>query len=109
MSTLLRFAVGQVDIALHGVSREIAEDAVSGLEGELARRLDVLAPRAGMAPRTDLADVALGPMTAPANIDAGALRAMIAEALAAHLLDGASEVRQDGDASPETDESTETP
>ena len=82
------FDIALVEIALHGVSQEIAETALSGLEGELARRLDALALRAGTLPRNDLAELALGPLSVAANIDAAGLRALIAEALLDHVLDG---------------------
>jgi len=81
------FDIALVEIALHGVSQEIAETALSGLEGELARRIDAHALRAGTLPRTDLAEVALGPLNVAANIDAAGLRALIAEALVGHVLD----------------------
>ena len=79
--------VDLVGISLVGVSQEIAEEALSGLEGELARRIDALGPRLAWFAPGDLGEIALGPLQAEANIDAGALRALIADALVGHVLD----------------------
>lgn len=83
----LELGIERVGISLHGVSQEVAQDAVSGLEGELVRRIATFASRAAVLDHADLAEVALGPLTVPANIDAGALRALIADALIGQLLD----------------------
>jgi hypothetical protein len=85
--SLREFDVELVGISLHGVSQEIAEEALSGLEGELARRIDALGPRFAWFAPSDLGEIALGPLTAPANVDAGALRGLIADALVGHVLD----------------------
>lgn len=83
--SLLEFDIDRVGISLHGVSQEVAAEAMSGLEGELARRIDALGARS-RAPG-DLAEVALGPLTVASNIDPAALRALIADALVGHVLD----------------------
>jgi hypothetical protein len=100
--SLLELDIGRVAISLHGVSREIAEDALSGLEGELARRIGAIGPRPDRYAPGDLGEIALGPLTASANIDAAALRALIAEALVGHVLDAArAEEPEQGEAAQE--------
>ena len=93
--------IDRVAIDLFGVSQEIAEAALSGLEGELARRIDAVGLRAAQLPRVDLAEVVLGPLTAPANIDPAALRALIADALAGHMFDGDAGTAPRDDVPPE--------
>jgi hypothetical protein len=88
--SLREFDVELVSIALHNVSQEIAEEALSGLEGELARRIDALGGRLAWFAPSDLGEIALGPLAAAANIDAGALRGLIADALVGHVLDAYS-------------------
>ncbi len=85
--SVVEFEIDRVGIDLHGVSQEIAEEALSGLEGELARRIGALGPRPDGLATGDLAEVALGPLTVPSNIDPADLRALIAEALVGHVLD----------------------
>jgi hypothetical protein len=108
MSTI-DLGIGLVEIALHGVSREIAETALSGLEGELARRIDARGPRLDALASTDLADAALGPLTVAANIDSAGLRALIAEALIDHVLDRQADDAEAPDADAELDAEAETP
>ncbi len=100
----IELTIDRVGISLDGVSQEIAAAAMSGLEGELARRLDPLALRAAVFTRTDLAEIALGPLTAPANIDAEGLRALIADALIGRVLDIAPAEPQADEAQAETSE-----
>jgi hypothetical protein len=96
-----QLTIDRVGISLFGVSQEIAEAAVSGLEGELARRIGALVLRAAPQAPLDLAEVALGPFTAPANLDAGALRALIADALVGHVLDAYADASPPTSGSPE--------
>jgi hypothetical protein len=100
MSTA-KLTIDRVGISLFGVSQEIAEAAVSGLEGELARRIGALPLRAAAHAPVDLAEVALGPITAPARVDAGALRSLIADALVAQVLDAYAGSTQQSAATPE--------
>lgn len=96
------YSIERIGLSLHGVSQEIAQEALSGLEGELMRRIDTLAPRPAMLARTDLAEIALGPFNAPANIDAAGLRALIAQAIVGHVLDAHPAAEPQADAT-ETD------
>ena len=72
--------IGRVQIALHGVSAQIAQEAVAGLEGELRNRLGILSVY-GMA-GADMGELALNPVHSTVVLDADALRALIAERLA---------------------------
>jgi len=72
--------IGRIQIALHGVSAQVAEEAVAGLEGALRSRLGVL-PVYGMA-GADMGELALNPVHSTVMLDANALRALIAERLA---------------------------
>jgi hypothetical protein len=85
--SLRELDVDLVGISLTGVSQEIAEEALSGLDGELARRIDALGARLAWFASSDLGEIALGPLAASASIDAGALRSLIADALVGHVLD----------------------
>lgn len=75
--------LGRVTLSLHGVSAQMAEEAVDGLGEELRRRLGALA--LGDVASFDCAELALAPFTAPTVLDAGALRGMIAERLTAAI------------------------
>jgi hypothetical protein len=69
--------IGRLNIALHGVSAEIAEAAVGGLEAALRRRVDALRiarSHAVPAMRVDALDL-------PPGTDAAALRDLLAERL----------------------------
>ena len=79
-------SIDRVGISLFGVSQELAEAAVLGLEGELARRIEALTLRGAPHAPVDLAQVALDPLTAPANLDAATLRALIADTLVGQML-----------------------
>jgi len=71
--------IERLSIALHGVSRGVAEAAVAGLDGELRRRLGNLAQRSLVT--GDLGVVRVGPIAGPATLDPSVLRALIAERL----------------------------
>ncbi len=72
--------IGRVQIALHGVSAQIAQEAVTGLEGALRSRLGMLQVH-GMA-GVDMGELSLNPVHSTVVMDANALRALIAERLA---------------------------
>jgi hypothetical protein len=74
-----RIGIDRLSIALHGISREVAEAAVAGLDGELRRRLGGMIGRALNS--GDLGVISIGPIAAPGTLDPGALRALIAERL----------------------------
>jgi hypothetical protein len=83
--------IGRLSIALHGVSAEIAEAAVAGLESALRRRLGSLrAGRSFAVPtlRVDAVDL-------PSDVDAAALRDLIADRLVETLGDGAAPQQQE--------------
>ncbi len=74
-----RIGIDRLSIALHGVSREVAEAAVAGLDVELGRRLGGMTKRALNS--GDLGVISIGPIAAPGTLDPGTLRALIAERL----------------------------
>jgi len=83
--------IGRLNIALHGVSAEIAEAAVAGLEAALRRRLGSLRPSQSFAVpslRVDAGDL-------PPEADAAALRDLIATRLVAALGDRAAPVQDE--------------
>lgn len=75
----VRIGIDRLSIALHGVSQDVAEAAVSGLDVELRRRLGGMTRRALTS--GDLGVISIGPIAAPGTLDPGALRALIAERL----------------------------
>ena len=79
----MRIEIDRLEIALSGVSAQLAEQAVAGLEGELRRRLGgVRFPSAAAA----VPELAIGPLDLPPRADAASLRALIAERLLGALL-----------------------
>jgi hypothetical protein len=98
----LELEIGRIGIRLQGVSQEIAEEALSKLEGELARRIDALGPQVSGLATADLAEVALGPLIVPVGIDPAGLRSLIADALVGHVLDAyiAPQADEDGASDP---------
>lgn len=74
----------RLNIAIHGVSADVVEEAVRGLEESLRRRLQGLALPAAWG--TDLAELAIDPVYATGVLDAGALRGIIAERLVRAIL-----------------------
>jgi hypothetical protein len=69
--------IGRLDIALHGVSADIAEAAVSGLESALRRRLDAL----HLYRTRDVPALRIDALDLPPQTDAAALRDLLAERL----------------------------
>ena len=71
--------IGRIQIALHGISAQVAEQALAGLDDALRRRLDVLQIHgvAGM----DMGELSLSPVHSEAVLDASALRGLIVERL----------------------------
>jgi len=73
--------IDRLDITLHGVSADLADAAVSGLEDTLRRRLGGLRlDRAGSVP-----ELRIDPLDLPSDADAAALRELIAEHLIAAI------------------------
>jgi hypothetical protein len=79
----MRIEIDRLEIALDGVSAQVAEHAVAGLEGELRRRLAGL-PLGTAA--TAVPQLSVGPLDLPPYADAAALRALIAERLLGALV-----------------------
>lgn len=77
---MMRLEIDRIRIALHGVSAELVEAAVSGLEAELGRRLGGLGSGSRLQP-LDIGELAIGPLHSDTVLDAGALRGVIAERL----------------------------
>jgi hypothetical protein len=66
----------RIDIRLHGVSAELANAALDGLEEALCRRLQGLKLAPGVIAR---AGISLEPQHLPRAIDAAAMRALLVE------------------------------
>lgn len=79
--------IGRLDITLHGVSADIAEAAVSGLESALRRRLGAL--RGGRL--LDVPTLRIDALDLPPEADAAALRDLLAERLVQALGDTRTE------------------
>ena len=76
----MQIRIDRIHLALHGVSAQIVEAAINGLEGEIGRRLTA----AGSAIRrhpVDIGELSIGPVHGGATLEAGALRSLIAEQL----------------------------
>ncbi|MES9852180.1 MAG: hypothetical protein ABW170_10145 [Candidatus Thiodiazotropha sp. L084R] len=70
--------IERLNIALHGVSSLVAEQALAGLDAELRRRLGSL--HGGW--QTDApSSLRIGPLDLPADADAAAVRQQVAEGL----------------------------
>ena len=80
--------VDRLRIAVHGVSSFVVEEAASGLETELRRRLG---GRRGSWRVTALPTLRVGPLDLPPGADAAQLRGLIADRLLDVLFGGASE------------------
>lgn len=85
--------IDRLQIAVYGVSSDIVEEAVGGLEAEFQRRLGV---RRGMPP-TAAAELRLGRLDLPARADAAAVRALLAERLLEALVPAPGTARSGGD------------
>ncbi len=77
---MINIDINRVTIALHGVSAQVVESAVTGLEEELHRRLGSLPP--GISADIDIGELSLGPVRSETVLDGNALRGIIAEQLA---------------------------
>jgi hypothetical protein len=84
----MRLRINHLRLSLEEVPAAIVEEAVSGLEGELARRADVLrtALKDSSMPSTlNLGELSMGPLQQAANLDAAGLRVFLAEQLIGQL------------------------
>ncbi len=82
----MKLNIQRIDVMLHDVPVQIVEQAVSGLQDELGQRLS--ASRFGAGVETmdiNVAQLALGPLQQRANIDAAALRMLLADQLMQQL------------------------
>jgi hypothetical protein len=96
----LTLDIDRLSLALHGVSAQIAEAAIAGLEPELRRRLGNLTERALVS--GDLGVVRIGPIASSATLDVAALRGLIAERLVLALTtSGSAEPEPPADAQAE--------
>lgn len=71
--------INRVNIALHGVSAQVVETAVGGLEAAVKRRLGQLPGWSGTS--LDIGDLSLGPVHKETVLDAAVLRDIIADRL----------------------------
>lgn len=74
--------INRIDIALHGVSADLASAAADGLDAEIRRRIGALRIDRGMLDRAnsvDVSELAIGPVSLRAGTDAAALRGVLAE------------------------------
>ncbi len=69
--------LNRLDVNLHGISAQIVEQAVAGLESNLRRRLQ--GRRFDGPGSLDIAELSLGPVHAEPGIDAAGLRALLVE------------------------------
>jgi hypothetical protein len=76
--------LGRLHINLHGVSAQMIEAAVEGLDEELGRRLGARKLGQGLTSKTaavDMAELALNPVHLNSTLDATGLRGLIADRL----------------------------
>ena len=78
--------IGRLNITLHGVSADIAEAAVAGLEAALTRRLVALRLNRTL----DVPALRIDPLDFPPQADAAVLRELIAERLVEAINDAPS-------------------
>lgn len=81
---MIHLQIDKLQLKLHGVSAELAESAVSGLEEELRRRLGTQNACQSLiagAAQINTSELAIGPMHSQAALDAGNLRSLIADRL----------------------------
>lgn len=74
----------RLNIAVYGVSAEVVEEAMQGLEESLRRRLQGLALPAAWG--SDLSELAVDPVYTTTVLDAAALRGIIADRLVQAIL-----------------------
>lgn len=79
--------IDRLEIAVHGVSAAVVEEAISGLEGELRRRLGTLR---GAVATHEVPVLRLGRLDLPRRVDAAGLRHLVAERLLEALIGGHS-------------------
>ena len=85
---MTRIDVNRIQVALHGISAQMAEAAASTLNIEIKRRLTGLSR--GDIARLDVGELSLGPVHAEGVLDAAGLRSLIAERLVAAIQSGQS-------------------
>jgi hypothetical protein len=73
----LQLQINRLEISLHGISAQLVEQAVGGLEETLRRRLQgmTLGARHGL----DMAQLTLAPLQVGSDIDVAGLRALLVE------------------------------
>lgn len=77
---MMHIEIGRIQIALHGVSAQVVEEAAVGLDEELRRRLGVI-PQNDMV-TFDMGELAIGSVESEATLDVAALRGIIADRMA---------------------------
>jgi hypothetical protein len=78
----LNAEINRIDIALQGVSADLASAATDGLDAEIRRRIGALRIDQGLLDRAnsvDISELAIGPVNLRAGSDAVALRGVLAE------------------------------
>jgi hypothetical protein len=83
--------IGRLNVALHGVSAEIAEAAVAGLESALRRRLGSLHVNRAL----DVPALRVDALDLPPEADAAALRELLAERLVQAIGDTRPPMREE--------------
>ena len=80
----LSIDINSLHISMMGVSAEMVESAVEGLEEEIMRKLGALSIGRGNITEStmvDLGELAIGPVEMNGTLDAGGIRALIADQL----------------------------
>lgn len=82
MTTTVNIDINRLRIAVHGVSAQLIEEALQGLDSELGRRLGVYGIGAGgnWAPAS-ISELALSPVHLDTTMDVAGLRGLIADRL----------------------------
>lgn len=93
--------IDRVSIAIHGVTRALAEEAAADLKSAVAQRIGALTLGETTLASLDLSQVTLS-VDAPARSDASTLRALIADTIANEVLaahrEAAAPVHEQGEA-----------
>jgi len=74
---VIHIDINRINISLHGISSEVVEAAVNGLENELLRHLNSLA--FNNLSTYDTEDLSIGPIYKTSRLDAVSLRNLIVE------------------------------
>ncbi|VAW69253.1 hypothetical protein MNBD_GAMMA10-3355 [hydrothermal vent metagenome] len=74
---MINIDINRISISLHGISSEVVEAAVNGLESELVRRLSSLT--FNHLSNYDAGDLSIGPIYKTSRLDAISLRNLIVE------------------------------